>query len=52
VNHLNGMGEALWWTANVLLSALAIAIAFYDGAFLAIATWAIGFLLLMVFRPK
>lgn len=44
-------GETLWWLAHVLLSILAVAIAFYDGLLLSIATWFIGFLLLMVFRP-
>jgi len=41
----------LWWVANVLLSLLAIAVAYYDGVVLAFVVWFLLFLILMVFRP-
>ena len=51
MSDLNGMGGMLWWTANVLLSVLAIAIVFYDGFGLAVMVWLIGFFILMAVRP-
>jgi hypothetical protein len=44
-------GDSLWWIANVLVSFLAIMIAFHDGMIAAIITWVILTLLLMLFRP-
>jgi hypothetical protein len=50
---MNSEGDALLWlTANILVSVLAIAIAFYDGLLLSIVTWCILMLVLMVFRPN
>lgn len=45
------LGERLWWTATVLLSVLVVAIAYYDGIYLALATWAVLFFILMIIRP-
>lgn len=47
----NNAGESLWWIANVLVSILAIAVAFYDGIVTATATWFILTVVLLLLRP-
>jgi hypothetical protein len=42
----------LWWTANLLASILAIAIAYFDGLLLSVLAWVTMVLILMVFRPQ
>lgn len=46
------MSEPLWWTANVLVSILTIAIAYYDGPVSAILAWGILTIILMAIRPN
>lgn len=47
----NNAGESLWWIANILVSILTIAIAFYDGIVTATATWFVLTIILMLLRP-
>lgn len=45
-------GKILWGIAQVLVSILTIAIAFYDGSVMAMATWFTLTVVLMLLRPQ
>jgi hypothetical protein len=45
-------GGLLWFVANVLVAALAIVLAYYDGVVTAIGVWAAFTLVLLMFRPQ
>ena len=51
MNRADDPGDVLWWAAVLILSVLAVAIAFYNDVASSIATWLIFFIVLLRLRP-